>query len=97
MGGHAENPEQLIHRSEIEIEQQFPDGADDDTGNQDRQDEDGAIDQLPAVDTMAKQGEPEPQDHLAADRAGREDHGVEKTGPEEVVIRQRKIVGESDR
>ena len=40
--------DELIDEAEVEIEQQFPDRADDDAGDQDRQDEDGPV-QHPAT------------------------------------------------
>ena len=66
-------PEQLVGEAEIVVEHQLPDGADDDAGDQDRQDEDGTIEHSAARDLAAQKCQREADHHLSRDRAEGED------------------------
>ena len=87
-GAQAHEADQLVDHAEVVVVHELPDGADDDPRDEDRQDEDGAVDRPTSGHLGAGQGQDETERHLNRHGHDGEQHGVDHPGAEELVLRE---------
>ena len=91
---HPEQDQRLVDDAEVVGIHQLPDRADDDPGHEDRQDEDGAVEEPPAGDPRRHQRQREAEHHLERDRDDGEDHRVPDAGTEQRVPGEPRVVAQ---